>query len=276
MEKTNYDYLQNLLLSEKIWKYELKQIDVKNEKHMSLTRVAHRCLVNEKEIDGEFRNTVRGIAWVILFGHYGILQSFFNLMTQRKEIKDEPFHNCFEKCPQPYSNMKENVTGTERDINTYDKLFSKTNIDIDDKVDVIYRRQPETTNKTYNTQVIVEQCRLLCLACYSCDLNTVQTLLKHVTTDALNSKDWPLTASHSKSPLIIACTNGYLDIVMELIEAGADVNACFFFETPLTAACKNGKHSIVRVLLQSGAYVNYEKSIYIPHYNVLVKTGIRF
>lgn len=148
MEKTNYDYLQNLLLSEKIWKYELTQIDVKNEKHMSLTRVAHRCLVNKKEIDGEFRNTVRGIAWVILFGHYGILQSFFNLMIQRKIIKDEPFHNCFEKCPQPYSNMKENVTGTESDISTYDKLFSKTNIDIDDKVDVIYRRQPETTNNT--------------------------------------------------------------------------------------------------------------------------------
>lgn len=36
--------------------------------------------------------------------------------------------------------MKENVIGIERDINIYDKLFSKINIDIDDKVDVIYRR----------------------------------------------------------------------------------------------------------------------------------------
>lgn len=36
--------------------------------------------------------------------------------------------------------MKENVIGIESDISIYDKLFSKINIDIDDKVDVIYRR----------------------------------------------------------------------------------------------------------------------------------------
>lgn len=49
-----------------------------------------------------------------------------------------------------------------------------------------------TSVDTYYEPVIIEQCRLLCLGCYSGDLNTVHILLQHVNADTLNYKfDYP-------------------------------------------------------------------------------------
>lgn len=84
----------------------------------------------------------------------------------------------------------------------------------------------------------------------------MQILLQHVNTDTLNYKFCLSKFCEDKNPLIIACKYGFLDIVMELLEAGADININDGYNKPLTVACENGQTSIVRALLKVGAAVN--------------------
>lgn len=159
--------------------------------------------------------------------------------------------------------VTEHCTNNDTDIDIDSYTGSGSYADVDNVVD----NDSDSDNfvDTYNEPVIMEQCRLLCLGCYSGDLITVQILLKHFNSDALNNTVWPSTAFYfEKNPLIIACKYGYLDIVLKLLEAGADINICDGIETPLIAACKSGQHSIVRELLKSGASVNKQIYSYSP------------
>lgn len=122
----------------------------------------------------------------------------------------------------------------------------------------------DTSVDTYYEPVIIEQFRLLCLSCYSGDLNTVQILLQHVNADTLNYKHGYRVNYCNDNPLIIACKCGFQDIVMELLKAGADASICVAIETPLTAACENGQTSIVRALLKASADVNKGNILYKP------------
>lgn len=104
LEKKSYDHLYNALLSEianssKIckWKYNEETTGVKDEKYMHLRLNAHRCLINEIFINGECRNSVRGIAWVIFFGHHQLLQNLLNQIIQETGSVDDLFQNCFNK-----------------------------------------------------------------------------------------------------------------------------------------------------------------------------------
>jgi len=71
------------------------------------------------------------------------------------------------------------------------------------------------------------------------DLPTIERMLtgeNPVLVDCLSvvSEEYryfPVTA------LVHACQGGHLDVVRELIRAGADVNSKFMFNTPLHAAC---------------------------------------
>ncbi|XP_062582011.1 ankyrin repeat and KH domain-containing protein mask-like [Saccostrea cucullata] len=65
-------------------------------------------------------------------------------------------------------------------------------------------------------------------------------------------------------PLIISCECGYIDIVKELIEAGADVNLKGKCSTPVSAACSRGHVDIVRQLLNAGAKINQSTSCDTP------------
>lgn len=46
--------------------------------------------------------------------------------------------------------------------------------------------------------------------------------------------------SEKSTPLIEACANGHLNVVVELLKMGAAVNQDSGAKTPLIAACKNG------------------------------------
>ncbi|CAC5425166.1 unnamed protein product [Mytilus coruscus] len=60
-----------------------------------------------------------------------------------------------------------------------------------------------------------------------------------------------------KSFFPLAVLGGSLDIVIQLMRSGADVN-CFseFWETPLYIAVKSGRFDLVRLLLRNGAQIN--------------------
>ncbi|XP_062601738.1 uncharacterized protein LOC134263416 [Saccostrea cucullata] len=71
------------------------------------------------------------------------------------------------------------------------------------------------------------------------------------------------------TPLVVACRVGHIDVVKELLQAGADINAYSVGESPLIAACKCGYVSIVHHLLESGAEVNPKHEGYIPFHTPL-------
>ena len=57
--------------------------------------------------------------------------------------------------------------------------------------------------------------------------------------------------------LFVACENGHLDIVHQLVEFGADVNHALYDDlTPLCAACMKGHASIAKFLISKGALVH--------------------
>lgn len=85
MKKTSYDNLYNLLLSElnnssKICKleYEKEKIGGEDKRNMNMRTRAHKCLINEIFTDSRLRSIVRGVSWVIFFGHRQILHNLLN------------------------------------------------------------------------------------------------------------------------------------------------------------------------------------------------------
>lgn len=53
-------------------------------------------------------------------------------------------------------------------------------------------------------------------------------------------------------PLLIACNLGYSKIAMELVEMGADINACDGLSTPLINACIQNTVVCARELIKCG------------------------
>lgn len=106
-------------------------------------------------------------------------------------------------------------------------------------------------------KVAVEQYRLFCLACYSGDINTVRTLLKHINTKRVINAEIGCHKMPGMEPLVIACFHGYLSIAKELLNAGASVNLQFNNWTPLAAASFKGHLCLVEELIKAGANVNF-------------------
>lgn len=100
----------------------------------------------------------------------------------------------------------------------------------------------------YSDNVIGRENHLLRLGCFSGDPTTVKILLKEVHEDVRNNL---------YEPLVIACFNGHLGIVKDLIQAKADVNAVYKEDvTALIAACYGGHFDVVTELIKADADVN--------------------
>lgn len=68
----------------------------------------------------------------------------------------------------------------------------------------------------------------------------------------------------NKTPLIAASCCGNLNVVEELIEAGADVNLSHGEETKHTAAFERSHLSVIKILIIAGADVNLKDGIFTP------------
>lgn len=106
--------------------------------------------------------------------------------------------------------------------------------------------------------VTVEEFRLLCLGCASGDLDTVKTLLTHVSKEAINTRTprFQYGKRFESMPLAIACYFENQNIVSELLIAGAEVNPTNSAKPPLIVACENGNSKVIEILTKGGAEIN--------------------
>lgn len=82
------------------------------------------------------------------------------------------------------------------------------------------------------------------------------------------------------TPLIAACEGRHNNAIFEILKRGADVNLGTKHNTPLTTACKWGSLTVVKKLLESGADANViigPKQMHVPNSNKdqpMIKAGV--
>lgn len=172
-----------------------------------------------------FLHCKRVICLVIYFGHHLILQSILDQILR----KSGDVHN---------------------------------NVQASNKTTTSDHNRESIDNITGIIPSLEEQYCLLCIGCYSGELNTVSILLKYIDKNAICFDHCAYQKIFSKdlhlknNPLVFASKNGYLNIVSELIKHGANVNSYDGSNTPLTAACRNGYLDIVIELMKAQAEIN--------------------
>lgn len=239
-----------------------------------------------KAVSCFYMYSVRAISWVVYAGHHETLEYIIDQTKNEKGSTDYLFQSTYNKGDRDYSNIKQ--VGTDKDLKyAVDKIklgkpylvgdyriqAREQHCESDDDTDSDWANdtenesddtdcENESDTDIKNNQVkyrksksdyeplIAEQRRLLCLGCFSGDLNTVQILLQH-TTHAVNSTVSYFGKQHYElEPLIIACKLGHLDIARDLLEAGYHANVKGRYDTPLTAACAKGDLAVVEELIR--------------------------
>lgn len=218
-------------------------------------------LFNEIEVNYAVFTRVKAISWVIYHGHHQILRYITEQLVKEHGNTDYLFQSPFFK-----GHRRSTVDSCDSDDD-----YGMTNESVVDH----YSNSSGDKN------------RLVCLSCFSGDLNTLKVLLKYLNEEDLKTifrmRDNPLEIVCSlghvnmteellnslipfnhiyvmDAPLICACTTGHASIVEMLIKAGVDVN-CGDLQTPLMAASYNGHLNIAEMLIKAGADVNLHKRL---------------
>lgn len=261
LEKKSFADLFSIFLSDMRKKIKMQNYEhVKHSLHETDFSVweIHSMLLDDSGLN---KKSVRAISWVIFYGHHQILQFLIDRSVRETGNVDCIFRNSFNTDHQTYSvigHSKSLVCESGSNLeNVLKYCKSENGTDTSDE-------DSEADIDTYNEPVIVEQCRLLCLACVGKDLNSVQILLKHIPKEAINYIIEDEYSCLINEPLIIACKFGHLNIAIELLRAGADANLKAETNTPLTSACKHGHLNVVKELIKSGADVNLKDSYETP------------
>lgn len=236
-----------LELKEKFKKtgFEQAKFGVKGEDFFDIQKL----LLGEKTTQRHYKDSVRAISWVIYHGHHQILQYIIDRIMEEKKNVDDLFIN-FRDNRRKTNNTQ--VCAGKRvqkgaDYHTIGPSF------LEDYGTII---------RKCNKPVTEEQFRLLCLSCYSGNLNTVRIILSHVNKDVVKNSTHQEISGEKQNviwnfkPLVIACKLGYVEIAKELIKFNANVNLNDATHTPLTAACENGHLGVAKVLITEGADVN--------------------
>lgn len=219
MEKESFEKLHSVFLSElqtNIVKHIYAIIKKDDRLDLSVNFNINFLLVG---LGRFFDGSVRAISWVVYYGHDQILQCIIDKIMKKK--RNSILSDTLQKPEKRHSDRKLN--------------------------DTVKRELDKAT---------IEQYRLLCLACYSGDLNTVRILLKQVFKKQIINGEIGCHKIPGMEPLVIACFHGYFSIAKELLNAGASVNLKSYYWTPLAAASYRGHLRLVEELLKAGADVN--------------------
>lgn len=253
MERKSYNDLHFLFLAERKEKIKSQDDSDITDMDKAFTKwLSHYLLINERVVEYQYFTSVRAISWVIFYGHHEILQNITDQTLKFTGNVDNLFRNSYNEYKQPSRDLEQRECTVDYDMTTewnrkdYSKDFTKiASVDTENHTDAFC--EPEN----------IEQHRLLCLGCYSGDLCTVQILLKYVLADSINyASVFHRNSEWDKEPLAIACDIGHVNIAIELIRAGADVNLKNGFNSPIICACKKGYENLVEECIKAGAHVN--------------------
>lgn len=201
----------------------------------------------------------RVIHLVIYKGHHHMLQHIIERMIKENGNVDDLF-SVSRKGNTRYLDIetRDDELEFESVVDYQDYEKSNGNAESERK----HRMEDSIITRESHLEPLREQYCLLALACDSGDTKTVQILLRHVNKNIfklskqlLKPGDFDILKPYF-TPLGFACSIGHLEIVDDLIKAGADVNTIDQEKTPLIDACDRGYLGIVRVLVKSGADVN--------------------
>lgn len=201
----------------------------------------------------------RVIHLVIYKGHHHMLQHITERMIKENGNVDDLF-SVSRKGNTRYLDIetRDDELEFESVVDYQDYEKSNENAESERK----HRMEDSNITRESHLEPLREQYCLLALACDSGDTKTVQILLRHVNKNIfklskqlLKPGDFDILKPYF-TPLGFACSIGHLEIVDDLIKAGADVNTIDQEKTPLIDACDRGYLGIVRVLVKSGADVN--------------------
>ena len=85
----------------------------------------------------------------------------------------------------------------------------------------------------------------------------IYNLIMEINSTCINVKDF-----YGNTPLITACIYGHYDIVIKLIEHGANINEYNYFQqTALYYACENNNSLIVSLLLNNNAIIDCQNNL---------------
>lgn len=233
----------------------------------------------------------RVIHFVIYKGHHHILQHITERMIKENGNVDDLFSaSCKGNTRYLDNETRDDELEFESVVGYEDHKKSNESAESERK----HRMEDSNITRELLLEPLREQYCLLALACHTRDIKTVQILLSHVNTNVFKLFNQPLkpgdfdiltpyftplgfacsignleivvnlikaganvnTIDQEKTPLIYACDRGYIRIVEVLVKSGADVDLKVKSNTPLTVACNRGHLEIVRVLVKSGADVN--------------------
>lgn len=230
VERKEYTELYSVILSELTKQSEFLSFNFSNLYHYHPSSFVFSCIgkLLKNEISEGMINNVRAISWVVYFGHHKILQNIVDRIIQEKGNVNDLFQT------------------------SYNKRYTDSG-----QIGIVTNVEGATEVVGAVESVTVEQSRLLCLGCASGDLNTVKVLLCHVGPEAINYRfpQHQYDELWETTPITIACYFGYLNIVFELLIAGADVNPNLAIP-PLNVACGFGYSEIIKILIQQGANIN--------------------
>lgn len=314
-----FDYVENSII---IWRL-LDFFVFEDETYVT------RLFYGEKNTNDQHIECLRAIRWFVFIGQHGILQHIIDQMIiQKGNINDlfQTFYNIKQRSSQgmnkddTYTEVERTEDGdSENEVRSLDsdttvettkhKVKEKSTLcfkNADTDMDIVNNDHTKTGDKNskpvissdidIHSEQMTEQWRLLCLGCYSGDVNTVKILLKYVNKAVLNihGKDKRNYSFTQTNPLAIACKHQHFDIAKELIRAGANVNpniddqfeqshllnSCLdnrnwdiakelikagadvnkgnAFSTPLIDACKNNNLNAVKLLIKAGANLNFK------------------
>lgn len=217
------------------------------------------CFSFAKSGNSSNEHIKRVIHLVIYKGHHHMLQHITERMIKENGNVDDLF-SVSRKGNTRYLDIetRDDELEFESVVDYQDYEKSNENAESERK----HRMEDSNITRESHLEPLREQYCLLALACDSGDTKTVQILLRHVNKNIfklskqlLKPGDFDILKPYF-TPLGFACSIGHLEIVDELIKAGADVNTIDQEKTPLIDACDRGYLGIVRVLVKSGADVN--------------------
>ncbi|XP_052691393.1 uncharacterized protein LOC128169274, partial [Crassostrea angulata] len=230
-------------------------------------------LMNSKWIDEYcgYCTYVRAIDWVIFYGHNQILHFIIDQIKENTNTVNDLFQT-------PFNIQSDDIGTTEQGTDCNERNESDINENCAGRCDVSEDDSwsdlcSEKSDQFLGIEpVSIEKRRLLNLSCYSGDLLTFQTLLPYRDNDIPfpesrcliytseyfndddddNDDDWNIF----DPPIVVASKTGHLNILLELLNLGADANDKSFCDESMVAACTRGHLNVVLELLKHGVDIN--------------------